>query len=233
MDAAEGTYAHWLRHLPLLPRHSPVRSYDGKVVLPAGSPAIVAVVDLDVGRRDLQQCWDSILRLRAEYLWQAGARSRRRIRFPFARGVPWLRWTKWAAGWRPVRTGHRWTLRRVARASNSRKNFQRYLRFLFAWTGTIHAHRLPRVPLRQVRAGDFFVWSGSPGHAVMVLDLARDDTGRLVALLGQGFMPAQNFHVLAASGPYRPWFQVYPPRGPALVTPIWGSLPWNSLRRFP
>ncbi|WP_438356947.1 DUF4846 domain-containing protein [Cystobacter fuscus] len=31
---------------------------------------------------------------------------------------------------------------------------------------------------------------GSPGHTVMVLDVARDAEGRRVALLGQGFTPA-------------------------------------------
>ncbi len=233
VPAPRGTYTYWLRHLPLLPRGTPVRTFDGRLVAPASAPWLAAVVDLDVGRRDLQQCWDSILRLQAEYLWQAGPEARRRIRFPFGRGVPWLSWTRWAAGWRPRREGKRWKLVRRARPSWSRRNFRRYLTYLFAWTGTIHAHRTKRVRLQDVRPGDFFVASGSPGHAVMVLDLARDRSGRLVALIGQGFMPAQDFHVLAAPGPLRPWYLLLPRSGPGIPVQVWGILPWNSLRRFP
>lgn len=37
---------------------------------------------------------------------------------------------------------------------------------------------------------------GSPGHCVLVVDLAQDENGDTCYLLAQGYMPAQDFHVL-------------------------------------
>jgi hypothetical protein len=71
---------------------------------------------------------------------------------------------------------------------------------------------------------------GSPGHAVLVLDLARAADGRRVALLGQGFMPAQSFHVLRPSREGT-WFAIDPGTS-GIKTPFWPTFPWSSLRRL-
>jgi hypothetical protein len=65
---------------------------------------------------------------------------------------------------------------------------------------------------------------------VLVLDVAANPEGRRVALLGQGFMPAQDFHVLSPGGDDAPWF---PLDGDTVATPFWKPFPWSSLRRFP
>lgn len=63
------------------------------------------------------------------------------------------------------------------------------------------------------QVGDVLVRGGSPGHVVMVLAVAKSLTGRTRVMLGQGFMPAQQFHVLRSmdglawwSGAADPWF---------------------------
>ena len=66
-----------------------------------------------------------------------------------------------------------------------------------------------KIKKAEIQAGDIFVQGGSPGHAVMVLDVCTDDSGRKAFLLGQGFMPAQQFHVL--KNPLHeddPWYYV-------------------------
>src|SRR5262245_3007875 len=65
-----GSFGDWLRHLPLLPAGAAVHLYDGRAK--ARQDVHAAVVDLDVGTRDLQQCADAAMRLRVEYLWSAG-----------------------------------------------------------------------------------------------------------------------------------------------------------------
>jgi hypothetical protein len=65
---------------------------------------------------------------------------------------------------------------------------------------------------------------------VLVLDVAVAADGRKVALLGQGYMPAQNFQVLRP-GPQAIWFAI-DPASPALSTPFWRPFPWSTLRRL-
>ncbi len=68
VEVVDGSMEAWLRGLPIRTDRSDVRSYKGdRLRRPA-----VAVVLMDVGKRDLQQCADSAIRLHAEYLWSAG-----------------------------------------------------------------------------------------------------------------------------------------------------------------
>jgi len=225
---ARGSYAYWLRHLPLLPANTPVRAYDGSIVQPGNAPLVAAVVDLDVGNRNLQQCWDSLVRIRAEYLWSRKAYQA--ISFPYGGRIRFLSWSKWRQGWRPRGRGRHRMLRRVAHADGSRRSFRRYLIHLFRYTGTIHAYLTQKVRPDQARPGDFFIESGSPGHAVLILDMAKDAAGHRRVLIGQGFMPAQNFHVLRnAKG--APWFHLDPKTG-GITLPMWPGFQWKRLRRF-
>src|ERR1041385_7966294 len=82
--AEEGGFDAWLRGLPLRCGHPPVHLYDGR--LKANQEAHVAVLDVDVGDKDLQQCADAVIRLRAEYLYACGHEDA--ITFRFTSGDP-------------------------------------------------------------------------------------------------------------------------------------------------
>ncbi|HVJ89056.1 MAG TPA: DUF4846 domain-containing protein, partial [Labilithrix sp.] len=72
-DAPAGSFAAFLRTLPLLPPDALVVDYRGAPLYDDGRHAnIAAVVDIDVGRADLQQCADSVLRLHAEWRYTLG-----------------------------------------------------------------------------------------------------------------------------------------------------------------
>ncbi|HVJ95128.1 MAG TPA: DUF4846 domain-containing protein, partial [Labilithrix sp.] len=109
--------------------------------------------------------------------------------------------------------------------------FRFYLDDVFAWANTASLERDAK-RVTDLRAGDFFVMSGTPfGHAVIVLDVARAKDGRLALLLGQGYMPAQSFHVLRKSE-RETWFVVAPDAS-EVKTPFWAPFPMTSLRRLP
>lgn len=220
------SFGAWLRGLPLRPEGSPVRDYQGGEVLAGDDPRLAAVAELDVGSKDLQQCADSIIRLHAEWLWVRGQKERIAYRFTSGHLAEWPRY---AAGDRARISGRKVTWARSAPADASRSAFRSYLSLVFTYAGTLSLHGEKQRPAREaVRPGDFFVLGGSPGHAVLVLDVAVNAAGERVALLGQGFLPAQDFHVLSP-GKGGPWFSL---EGSEVATPFWKPFPWSSLRRF-
>ena len=118
----------------------------------------------------------------------------------------------------------------AARPDGSRKAFAAYLDIVFGYAGTGSlATRSAKRARADVQPGDFFVLPGSPGHTVLVLDVVDDASGHKLALLGQGFMPAQDFHVLSQRT--GPWFSL---DVDAVDTPFWPApFPWSALRRLP
>ncbi len=225
VEVKPGSFGEWLRGLPLRPG-AEVRAYDGRVIR-SGDRRVFAVAELDLSPVDLQQCADSVIRLHAEWLWSRGEADRAGYHFVSGDFVPFARW---AHGERPVIDGKR--VRWAAGTPRAdRRSFREYLDVVFAYASTVSLAREGTAVAREAIApGDFFVLPGGPGHAVLVLDVARDRSGHGVALLGQGFMPAQDFHVLASGEPGSPWFSL---DGDAVDTPFWPApFPWSALRRL-
>ncbi|WP_233595965.1 MULTISPECIES: DUF4846 domain-containing protein [Corallococcus] len=222
-----GSFGAWLRGLPLRPDGTPVRDFAGGTVLAATDARLAAVGELDVGSANLQQCADSILRLHAEWRWASGHPDRIAYRFTSGHVASWPRY---AAGDRARVSGSKVTwVPGSAAADDSRRAFRNYLDLLFTYAGTLSIQAEGARPTRaQLGPGDFFVLGGSPGHTVLVLDVAANAKGERVALMGQGFTPAQDFHVLA--GRDGPWFSL---EGDAVATPFWVPFPMTSLRRLP
>jgi len=223
----EGSFGAWLRDLPLRALGTPVRSFRGELLHEASDPRIAAVAELDVGSRDLQQCADSIMRLDAEWRYAAGHDDA--ISYAIGHGHA-LAWARWAAGERPtVGDRDRVTWARRGKPDGSHAALRAYLDVVFTWAGTASLDETTRrVPRNELRPGDFVVTGGHPGHAVLILDVAEDGAGHRRALLGQGFMPAQDFQVLAHDGD--PWFSL---DDDALATPFWPAFAWSALRRLP
>lgn len=224
---APGSFGAFLRGLPLRPRGSAVHAHDGRELLGGSDPRVTAVIHLDPGTRDLQQCADTAIRLHAEWLWSRGDEAA--LGYHFTSG-DLATWSRHRAGERPVVDGARVRWERRAAPSSGRETFRSWLDLVFTYAGTVSLAREGAVVDRaDARPGDVFVLPGGPGHAVIVLDVARDGAGRRVALLGQGFMPAQEAHVLAAS-PGRAWFDL---DAEAIDTPFWPApFPWSALRRM-
>jgi len=229
VSVAAASFGHWLRGLPLRPR-GPVLDYRGRVILDENDPRFAAVVALDEGTADLQQCADSILRLHAEWLWSQGNRA---MSYRAASGAA-MPFSKWLAGERPAADGNVLSWKSSARPTDRDDHgaFRKYLDAVFTWANTgALARDATRLTLETLRPGDFFVLAGAPGHAVLVLDVATDARGERALLLGQGYMPAQSFHVLRPT-PDTVWFAV-DAAAAGVQTPFWPApFPWSSLRRL-
>jgi hypothetical protein len=86
--------------------------------------------------------------------------------------------------------------------------------------------------VKGMKGGDVFIKGGSPGHAVLVVDMACDPrTGRKIFLLAQSYMPAQDIHILKnpKDAKLSPWYDVE--FGTILYTPEW-VFAWSELKRF-
>ena len=222
-----GPACEWLRGLPLRPGRPEVRLFDGRTK--PNQAAHLAVVDVDVGRRDLQQCADEVLRLWAEERYARGAAGG--LCVPLTSGAP-LTWRRWAAGERPVVQGSSLHWQRRAAADAGHAAFRRYLDFAFTYAGTASVERymVDRVPAADIRPGDLFVQGGFPGHAVVVVDVAEGPGGRRAFALAQSYMPAQDVHVLDnPAHPGSAWYELA--EGDPLETPEW-TFPAGSLARF-
>jgi len=227
---ADGTFGAFLRRLPLRPEGTPVNTYAGEILRQPGDPRIAAVVEVDVSKVDLQQCADSVIRMHAEWLWSKGERER--IGYHFLSG-DFAAWPRYAAGARPVIEGNKVQWAQSAKSASDHATFRKYLDLVFNYASTISLDKRSSLPIErsELAPGDFFVLPGGPGHAILILDVAKDADGRRVALLGQGYMPAQDFQVLIPPGAqHGPWFSM---EGADVDTPFWPvPFPWSSLRRM-
>ena len=172
---AAGSFGAWLSTLPLAAPGTPVVSYAGKQLHPADDPRIAAVVAIDIGKADLQQCADAVIRMNAEWKWSQG---RRDMSYRAASGTA-LPFSRWARGERIVPSGQNIRWQPATRPGASHSSFRHYLDAVFAWANTVSVARQAKaVKPVDLAAGDFFIMGGNPGHAVLVLDIARDARGQ-------------------------------------------------------
>jgi hypothetical protein len=210
-----GTFAHYLQHLPLKPDGTKVKYYDGREKT---RDVYLAVVDFDLGARDLQQCADAVIRLRAEYLYREGRFDE--IRFHFVNGFQ-AEFSKWAGGYGISVDGN--SVSWVENRNNDRsyESFLRYLDMVYAYASTLSLEKeLVAKPFAELDIGDVLIQGGSPGHCVIVVDLAvNEDTGEKIFMLAQSYMPAQDIQILKGDSAGSPWFSA---DGEELVqTPEW------------
>jgi len=228
ISADPATFASYLRHLPLKPPGSPVLLYDGREK--GNQNAHVAVVDLPIGKRDLHQCADAIMRLRAAYLWHS--KQYNKIHFNLTNGFR-VDYERWRKGGRVKVTGNKTEWVQTAVASNSYTVFWKYLEFVFSYAGTLSLSReLQSVPMSDIQIGDVFIQGGSPGHAVLVVDMAADASGNKMFLLAQSYMPAQEIQILKNpdNKDGSPWYRTVSSGG--IDTPEW-RFAVSDLKRFP
>ena len=190
-----GSFAAWLRKIPLK-KNKTVYLYNRSVK--PNQSAQFAVVDIPAGKKDLQQCADVAMRLRAEYLFASNQYSA--IAFIDFNGKQY----KW-------------------QGSDNRKQFEQYLENVFGWCGSASLEKQlrPVNNIYELQAGDVFIKGGFPGHAMTVLDVAINNKGKKVFMLVQGYQPAQDIHIVInpMNNELSPWYEVIDAE--QIITPEW------------
>ena len=177
------SFGKWLQDVKL--------KKDKKVYLLNGLPkhnqaAQFAVLDISIGTRDLQQCADAIIRLRAEYLFDL--KEYRAIHFKDNNGTSY-RFEK----------------------PYTRQNLLLYLQQVYGICGNASlSNQLYKQPIKTIQPGDVFIRGGFPGHSVIVMDVAKNEEGKKICLLAQSYMPAQDIHLLInpINDNRSPWYEL-------------------------
>jgi hypothetical protein len=230
MNVAEGSFGQWLRFLPLATKGEKVMLHNGQQK-PYQAGAF-RVVNIDIGRADLQQCADAIMRLKAEYHYSRGEYSK--IHFNYTSGDR-VAFEDWRKGKKPIVKGNRVSFSApTGKTDDSYSNFRKYLNNIFMYAGTASMSKeVKKQSLKELKVGDLFIQGGFPGHAVLLVDVAvHEKTGKKLFLLAQSYMPAQSIHILKNfehQSDLSPW---YPEDfGAVLHTPEW-DFAASSLAKF-
>lgn len=170
----------------------------------------IAILNYDIGNKDLQQCADAIIRLKAEYLFKKQRFND--IKFQFTNGDVFS-WNDYRVGIRPqLISTNKVSFNKVANEDDSYKNFRNYLDVVFTYAGTISLNNETEAIKnnKDIKTGDIINTPGSPGHAVIIVGRAKNKGGEIIYLLAQGYTPAQSLHEI--TNPYNqkinPWYEL-------------------------
>ncbi len=177
------SFGNWLRKRNLK-KNKTVYLYNGAEK--QNQRAQFAVMDISVGNKDLQQCADAVMRLRAEYLFEMkkfdqvfftdNANTRYQFTSPY-----------------------------------TKDHLLRYLETVFGMCGSASLEKqLHKKNINNIEPGDVLIRGGFPGHAAIVMDVAVNKEGKKIFMLAQSYMPAQDIHVLVnpQDENLSPWYQI-------------------------
>jgi hypothetical protein len=184
MHSDSNSFGWFLQQAPLK-KTKEVYLYNG--MLKTNQSAQFAVLDFSVGKKDLQQCADAVMRLRAEYFFSRNEYEKivffdnEKKKYAFS-------------------------------APYTRDHFTTYLQTVFGMCGSasLEMQLKSRKDVTQIEIGDVFIKGGFPGHAEIVMDIAINENGEKVFLLAQSYMPAQDIHILKnpMNSEMSPWYAV-------------------------
>jgi hypothetical protein len=193
-SVAKYSFGEWLRTVSLK-KSKTVYLYNG---LPkSNQTAQFAVLNISVTKKDLQQCADAIMRLRAEYLY-----SQKR--------------------YKEIVFQDNNNRRFIFGPDKDRQRFDHYLEKVFSYCGTASLEKQlnPVNHAEEVQIGDVLIQGGFPGHAMLIVDMATNNRGERIYMLAQSFMPAQDIHIVVnpASKNISPWYRL---NNSFVFTPFW------------
>jgi hypothetical protein len=228
VEADDSVYSNWLLDLNLK-KSKLIYLYNGK--LKSNQGVQYGVLNIDIGKKDLVQCADVAMKLRADYLFET--HSYDQIKFLTTSGNE-ISFENWLKGIRWKVQGDKLVSYNIPKEDPKiQQEYNSFMEFVFSYCGTYSLSKQLKAvnDSRSLQPGDIFVYGGFPGHAVTVMAVAKNEAGKIIFLLSQGYMPAQDVHILKnrTDPDLSPWYhlsEVYP-----LYTPEW-QFEKGSLKRW-
>jgi len=221
------SFQQWLQYLPLFPPNQKVKTFDGS--LKWNQRVHARVIDIDIGKGDLQQCADAVIRLRSEFLFSN--KEFEKIHFNYTNGTE-VSFDDWRKGRKPQVKDNRVTFFNSGKKDNTYSSFKKYLIQIFSYAGTASLEKeMKSISLEDMQIGDIFIKGGYPGHAIIIVDMIENTHGKKLYLLAQSYMPAQNIHILKnpMNKKLSPWYELVPNQD--IYTPEW-NFSVEDLKRF-
>ena len=183
------SFGFHLQNLPLKSHGSLVMHFDG--TYKPNYSTYIGVVDLPIGKSNLHQCADAVIRLRTDYLFSQ--KKYNEIEFLFVNGKR-ANYSTYLNGRTP-----------------SKQNLWSYLEYVFSYANTYSLNKqLYKKDIKNLEIGDVFIRGGFPGHTIIVVDkCVNKNSGAVKFMLAQSYMPAQETQVLAnPNDPQSPWYDL-------------------------
>jgi hypothetical protein len=227
---APGSFGAFLQQLELEPAGTRILDFKKKPI--SNQYEHVAIIKKDIGNKNLQQCADAVIRLRADYLWQKNRKDN--IAFHFTNGDLY-RWSDYKQGKRPVLISNSTVqFKKTASYDDSHDGFRKYLDIVFTYAGTISLNRetVKVSSNKNIKTGNILVTPGSPGHALIIVGTAVNTKGEKRYLLAQGYTPAQSIHIITNpfQGKINPWYKLDVAKSPTVTARY--AFKETNIRRF-
>ena len=136
IEEKSDSFGYFIKNFKLKPYDSQILKYDGTPI--STQHLHEAVFDIDTGNKDLQQCADAAIRMRAEYLYKA--KKFDEIKFHFTSG-DLLSWNDYKNGTRAFVSGNSVSFRKTTTFDDSYQSFRNYLDLIFNYAGTISLNK--------------------------------------------------------------------------------------------
>ena len=184
------SFEYYLQHFKLK-EDKTIYYYDGSKKV--NQSLQYAVLNINIGNKNLMQCADAIMRIRAGYYFSR--KEYNKIVFKSTNKtysfIEYLGLTD---------------------TDNIQKAFNSFMETVYENCGTYNLSESLKLKkdIKNIAIGDVLVKGGSPGHAMIVMDVAVNrKTKQRIYLLAQGYMPAQSIHVVInpMNNRLSPWYE--------------------------
>jgi len=192
------TWPWFLQHLEV--KELPVVDYKGRIVPDHQKAA--GILSFDVGNKDLQQCADALMRLRAEYLYAQQRYDD--IGFHFVNGY-YYSWNEYCRGRRPYPSGNSLKWMQGKSQPLTHASLRNYLDIVYTYASTISLAKEMK-NASGFETGTVVIHAGSPGHCFIIIDEKTAEDGTRLYKLAEGYTPAQSIYVLNGISHNGPWY---------------------------